>query len=99
MKGKKEKEKIKTVGDRINKTVATYFKVYLDFKGDENKELSDKAESLAIHDLIINKYVAEKSLENLRFLIAEHRIRQVELAQAKKEKAGGGVPVKKGGKK
>lgn len=52
----------KTIGQAIDKKVKEYQKLYYSFKND--KDFKDSAVKLARHDLIVNKYIAERTLED-----------------------------------
>ena len=56
-------KKGKTIGDEINRVAREYIDLYEEFRADP--EFKEKAKSLAVHDLIMRKYVAEKALEAL----------------------------------
>lgn len=52
-----------TVKETIDAKVKAYWKIYQSFKKDP--EFKDKAESLALYDLVMQKYVAERAIEEL----------------------------------
>lgn len=62
-KNRKEKE-MATIGVSIDEKVQEYIELYEAFRADEL--FKDQARSLAMHDMAVQKFVAEKVLERLR---------------------------------
>lgn len=59
-----------TYGDRINEKAEEYKRLYLTLR--EDPELKDRARSIALHDLAVDKFVAEKTLESVKEFIDKH---------------------------
>lgn len=56
-----------TVGEKIDARVKEYIDLYERFRKDE--EYHDKAHNLAVYDLFMQKYVAERVLERVQTYI------------------------------
>lgn len=59
-----------TVHQKIVELSEQYVNLYKSFKSHNQKRLGSSPEALALHDLIINKYIYESAYENVKEYIA-----------------------------
>ena len=63
----------KTIGQQADKLAKEYFETYKYFKNDKDKKLSNMAENLATHDILVKKLISEFALEQLKEMIEEYK--------------------------
>ena len=63
--------KTKTIGNVVDKKVKDYFEIYLSMLS--RSEFKSDAESIALHDLIVEKLISEMAIDKLKAKIREHK--------------------------